>query len=177
MPRRPGHEKIDVACAGLDDFCAACGEDVASPRGALQRGVDSQAGGAALGLRRVVGVRRRRVITRDDEDHAATREREAGFGLREYLRCEIRPGRQRRRPGVGIRTGNDSNRQDVGRPAAKGEAEDRGQDDREDEHPEDGLGLARQFTDARTRQLRQWPVDLVSQRTINRHAASVPSAP
>ena len=58
----------------------------------------------------------------------------------------------------------------------KASARMRRQDDREDEHPEDGLGLANQFADARDGQLDERTANRVRIAALIHHAASVPSA-
>ena len=150
----------------------------ARPRGPLQRGVHGEARGAALGLR---GVVRRRPAARPPETTSTTRPRPAParasrFGQHARRRAPARAasgGQPRLRP----RARDDRHGQRLRRTAAEGEAQDGGEQDREDEHPEDGLGLADQLAHARAASARRAGERTRSARGLRHRAGSGRSGP
>ena len=152
IPSSPGTRKSHVARSRLGDFDFARLERIGPAGRALQRGIHGEAGRAALRLRRIVRVAGR-IVGRDHEDHSSPHERLHRVALRKCARCEVAARGERGAARLGLRSFDHGDGQRLGRPAAEGEPQDRREDDREDEHPEHGLGLAHELADARLRQL------------------------
>ena len=150
-------EEINVARAFLVNSNLARGRRVAPSPRALDRVVDLQPRDAGVrpgGIEAVDEIARLRLLDEKRDfpgaksfesfRHSGVGPRSHGAGLRQGLRDLLgRPAR------------DDADREGIGKPVAKREAEDDRHDDGKGEDPEEGLGLADELEQARLRQREQ----------------------
>jgi len=156
-PQQPGHQEVHVARPGLGDLRASGLEHVVSTGRPLQRRVDGEAGGAAVGLGRVERVLGH-LVRGDHQHHPAPPQGLAGLVGGEPLHVEVRVLRER----VQARLADpfhDGNGKRLRGAVPECQSQHPGEEDGEDEHPEDGLGLPHELLQAGEGQLHQGAAD------------------